>query len=253
MMYSSSNILKLLAVSYALLSTSHARGPLPVRNIAGVQVVDTPIVRDAHDLVQKLSSNFTYKHVMRSWLFSTLIIRHNTTLQQTVDLEAQALGVILHDLGWNQGTAAISSDKRFEVDGAIAARQFIGEHRDAKHWDERRVQLVWDSIALHTEPTISLYKESNVKVVGQGIFADFIGPSTGITTEEYATVVQAFPNDDFAKGVNDTMIWLCQAKPATTYDTWMQPWGEHFVTNYSAVGSRAFDLVNPGLDSAPGH
>ena len=30
-------------------------------------------------------------------------------------------------------------------------------------------------------------------------------------------------------------------------DTWMQPWGENYVANYSAVGKRAFDILFANL------
>ncbi len=49
------------------------------------------------------------------------------------------------------------------------------------------------------------------------IVMDFQGPQYGVTQGEYDAVVKAFPNDDLKSGFNDTMIWLCHSKPATTY------------------------------------
>ncbi|KAL2195606.1 hypothetical protein P885DRAFT_39978 [Corynascus similis CBS 632.67] len=220
--------------------------PYPRRTLGGVSVVDTPIVRAAEAFAKQHGQDFTYKHIMRSWLFGVLVIEHNETLRETIDPEVHAVAAILHDLGWDQTEESplVSPDRRFEVDGAIAARSFIRSHQDGKRWDEQRVQLVWDSIALHTQENIALFKELDVQVVHKGIMLDFAGPGHGVTEDEYAAVVKEFPKDDLLPGVNETVIWLCNTKPASTYDTWMQPWGEHYVSNYTAVGNRVFDRLS---------
>jgi len=73
---------------------------LPTTVIAGVEVVDTQIVRDAHALISKFP-DFLYFHCMRTWLYGAAVINTNETLKRQVDLEAHALGTILHDLGWD--------------------------------------------------------------------------------------------------------------------------------------------------------
>ncbi|CAH0045668.1 unnamed protein product [Clonostachys solani] len=220
--------------------------PLPVRTIAGVTVVDTQIVRDAQQFAREHSTDWVYRHVMRAWLFGVQIISHNPTLQQGVDLEAHAIATLLHDLGWHQTSTSsfVSDDKRFEVDGAIAARDFIRNHQDGKLWDEYRVQRVWDAIALHTQPSIADYKELDVKVTGNGVLADFAGPIYGVTKSEYDAIVQEFPNDGFLEGVNNTIVWLCRTKPQTTVDTWQQRWGEHHFEDYPPKGFSFWDLVH---------
>ena len=214
----------LSSISQASLIPSHllsGRGlkPYPRRTLGGVSVVDTPIVRAAEAFARQNGQDFTYKHIMRSWLFGALVIQHNETLRTTIDLEVHAVASLLHDLGWDRtdGSPMISVDRRFEIDGAIAARNFIRDHRDGKRWEERRVQLVWDAIALHTEQSIALFKELDVQVVHKGIITDFDGPQLGITEDEYAAVVKDFPRDDLQDGYNETVIWLCNTKPATTY------------------------------------
>jgi hypothetical protein len=236
----------------------------PKRTLGGVSVVDTPIVRAAETFARQHGQDFVYKHIMRSWLFGALIIQHNETLRAAVDPEVHAVAAILHDLGWDQtdGSPMVSSDRRFEVDGAIAARNFIRSHSHGKRWEERRVQLVWDAIALHTQDSIASFKEVDVQVVQKGVAMDFDGPKFGVTEEEYAAVAREFPRDDLQHGVNETITWLCTTKPESTYgklfaflslrgehadslstDTWMQPWGDHFVSNYTAVGNRVFDRL----------
>lgn len=47
---------------------------------------------------------------------------------------------------------------------------------------------------------------------------DFFGSDFGgVTAEAYAEVGKAFPKVDFYKRVNESLIWLCQTKPASTF------------------------------------
>lgn len=73
---------------------------LPTTVIAGVEVVDTQIVRDARAIIAKFPDYLHY-HCMRVWLLGAATINANKTLKAEVDLEAHALGTILHDLGWD--------------------------------------------------------------------------------------------------------------------------------------------------------
>lgn len=78
-------------------TTSHR---YPTRELAGITVIDTPLVRSAQAFALAHSSSTTYNHVMRSWLFGALMVKNNATLQRTIDLEIQAVSALLHDLGW---------------------------------------------------------------------------------------------------------------------------------------------------------
>ncbi|KAF4959141.1 hypothetical protein FGADI_1881 [Fusarium gaditjirri] len=137
----------------------------------------------------------------------------------SIDLVVHAIATFLHDLGWDmtEESPIFSADRRFEVDGAFAAREFIQEHQDGKFWGERNVQLVWDAIALHTERSISYFKELDVQVVSKGIAMDFSGPAYGVAGEDYAVIAKAFAKNDLKDSVNQTIIWLCETKPQTTY------------------------------------
>lgn len=90
---------------------------------------------------------------MRSWLLGFIIAAKIPELQGR-DLEAHAIAAILHDLGWAETGDLVTEDKRFEVDGANAARDFL--EKEAGDWNKHRLQLVWDAIALHTTPSIAV-------------------------------------------------------------------------------------------------
>ncbi|ORY59279.1 uncharacterized protein BCR38DRAFT_460575 [Pseudomassariella vexata] len=227
-----------------VLSTS----PYPNTTIAGITVIDTPTVRAAIEFSRNHSSEAVFLHQMRAWLFGSLIIAGNETLRNSVDIEVQAVSALLHDLGWSMApnSTIVSSDKRFEVDGAIAARKFLADYGD-DGWDARRTQLVWDAIALHTTRTIGYYKEYEVSTTSMGISVDYDGLKPGVTNETFATIIKEFPNDELKKVTNDTFTWICATKPAVTYDTQLQSWGERYVANYSTEGNLRIDHIFDNL------
>ena len=133
-------------------------------------------------------------------------------------------------MGWATTESLISNDKRFEVDGAYIARDFITKHGD---WDKHRVQLLWDAIALHTSPSIAHHKEPEVFATNLGIMADFFGPNlplpgSPISIDEYKEVVGAFPRLGFKDEVRGILCGLCRDKPETTYDNFVADFGKAY-------------------------
>ena len=88
----------------------------------------------------------------------------------------------------------VSQDKRFEVDGAHAARRFLKENGNSSEWDKHRLQLVWDAIALHTIGSVVFEKEPECQACSYGIWADFQGPDRVqgglLTWDEYNAIVK---------------------------------------------------------------
>jgi HD superfamily phosphodiesterase len=85
-----------------------------------------------------------------------------------IDAEVLAVGALLHDITLNERFAG---PRRFEVEAADLARDFA---RGAG-LDDRRAQLVWDSVALNSTPSIALHKEREVSLCTAGICFDVIG------------------------------------------------------------------------------
>ncbi|PTB66092.1 hypothetical protein BBK36DRAFT_1168722 [Trichoderma citrinoviride] len=216
--------------------------------IAGVTVIDTPLVRDAQAFARDHTIDSIYNHVMRSWLLSTIIINSNETLREIIDLEVHAVASLLHDIGLDPAvnSSVVTPDRRFEVDGAFAARQFVEEHKIGQAWDSHRLQLLWDSIALHSTFTIADYKEPEVQLVSKGAVTDFLGPSLPITQSDWNALVEQFPRTSFGSNFNESIIHLCMTKPDTTYDNWMQPFGDRYAAGYSSKGHDLIDFpVHP--------
>ncbi|KAK3066317.1 hypothetical protein LTR53_017385 [Teratosphaeriaceae sp. CCFEE 6253] len=225
-----------------------ANTSLPMRTLAGITVPDTPLITAAIELARKHLNDISFQHIMRSWLFGFAIADKIPPLQSR-DRELHALAAILHDLGWDTKSTFISPDKRFEVDGANAARSFIQQEIESSHaqgWDQHRLQLLWDAIALHTTPSIAQHKEPEVAATGLGIFADFRGvdavPGT-MTQAEWDAIVAEFPRHGFRDGVVEIMCGLCRTKPETTYDNFVADFGDALVEGYSSKGHRPIEMI----------
>ena len=108
------------------------------RVLAGITVPDTPVIALALDRARSESEPYLFNHAVRSWLFAARIAQLKSIAH---DGEVIAVGSLLHDLTL---TKDFKGPRRFEVEAAEIARAFVRE----QGFDDRRAQLVWDSVAL---------------------------------------------------------------------------------------------------------
>jgi hypothetical protein len=210
-------------LSFLVFASSPLRTAAQTTTIANVTVSDTALVRAARDLARSHLTPVTFNHVMRCWLFAAILQTNIPPVFSTVHPEELAIATILHDLGLDNSTFA-SADKRFEVDGAIAATNWLTQQQQAgvtKGWDKHRLQIVWDSIALHAEPSFSQYKQPLVALTSLGTACDFGGPNTDVTKtltwDQYNAVVKQYPRLDLKDSIVKNTVSLCRTKPATTF------------------------------------
>ena len=190
---------------------------------AGIEVVDTQLVRDAVDLARSTSEPFLFNHVMRSWLFATLLAQGMKT---GPDQELVAAAALLHDLGL---TEKYAGQARFEVDGANAARSFLL----ARGVSPQHVQLVWDAIALHVHGTIALYKKPEVSVIFEAVAVDAVGYAFDrIPSNQMKAILNEFPRLGMKKGITACFTKVAREKPETTYDNSLRDFGSRFVEGY---------------------
>jgi hypothetical protein len=202
------------------------------RTLAETPIPSTPIVERAIEFAREKCEPYLFNHVMRSWLFAVQIgqlqgIEH--------DPEVVALATLLHDITLNESFAG---PRRFEVEGADLARSFAREIG----FDERRAQLIWDSVALNSTPSIGLYKEPKVTLCTAGICLDVIGLQYSvISSDAIMKIVGEFPRLEMKTRMTECFCHIAMVKPETTYDNFVRDFGERFVTGYRTPS--AVDLV----------
>jgi hypothetical protein len=219
---------------------------IPTKVIAGVAVPDTPLIDKAFQFARINLEDYAFNHVVRSWLFGSFIADHIPPLKDR-DAELHAVAALLHDLCWSRNQQIISQDKRFEIDGANAARDFLIREGNKEEWDQHRLQLAWDAIALHSTISIASHKEIEVQSCMMGILADFTGPENSpggiLSREVWDGIVKEYPRSGFRDGVIEVMCGLCKTKPETTYDNMVAGFGLKFVEGYSVEGHGLVDVT----------
>jgi hypothetical protein len=206
------------------------------RVVAGVTVIDTPIVARAMDLARAHSEPFLFNHAVRSWLFA---VRLGQLQDIPHDPEVVAVGSLLHDLGL---TDSFTGPRRFEIEGADAARAFARE----EGLDDRRAQLVWDTVALNSTPSIALHKETDVALCTAGIGLDYGGPQYDrIPPGEMKSILDAFPRLDMKRAFTDSVCRIVKTRPGSTYDNFARDFGERFVPGYKPQSAVDFLMNAP--------
>jgi hypothetical protein len=199
--------------------------------LAGVKVIDTPLVRDAIDLARSSSEPYIFNHVMRSWLFAVSIAE---ATKPSLNPELLAVAAILHDLGL---TDRYFGTERFEVDGANAARTFLTEHGIPV----QQTQLVWDAIALHTTHSIAVHKEPEVATTHSGIFMDVMGAGLDLIPEQrLQAILSDFPRLAMKKQFLECLCSVVRRKPGTTYDNSLRDIGIRYIEGFATPSSVDF-------------
>jgi hypothetical protein len=193
--------------------------------LAGIEVPDTALVRDAIDLSRSLSEPYLFNHVMRSWLFGILL---SEGAELAPNPELLAVSAVLHDLGL---TDRYTAENRFEVDGANAARAFLKD----RGISAQQMQVVWDAIALHTTPSIALHKEPEVAMTHSGITVDVIGIGLNrIPQDKQRAILTEFPRLAFKNQFKTCLCNVVRQKPASSFDNVLRDFGSRYVEGFAA-------------------
>lgn len=191
-----------------------------MESIAGIVVPDTQLVRDITEHIRDAEDDLLFDHSRRVFFFGALQGRR---LGLQPDLELLYAGAMFHDLGLTQRFR--TSQRRFEVDSAGAARDFLLE----RGVDEAHADKVWLSIALHTTPGVPEFLAPEIALVTAGVETDVLGIGRAdLTPEALHAVVSAHPRPDFKNRIlaafNDGM----KHRPDSTFGTVNADVLEHF-------------------------
>lgn len=179
------------------------------KSVAGITIPDSTIAKQATALLLEHGTEFIYNHSLRVFLFSSLNAKRNALIHDT---ELLYVASVFHDLGLVSPYS--SKDLRFEVDGANAARDFLKGHDIAQN----KLQLVWDTIALHTSIGIAEHKENEVALMYSGVGLDVMGEGyEHLSAANREEIVGAFPRNDFKNKIIPTFFEGFAHKTETTF------------------------------------
>lgn len=180
-----------------------------LKTVAGIIIPDSSIAQQATELLLEHGTEFIYNHSLRVFLFSSL---NGKRRQLKYDEELLYVASVFHDLGLTKHYS--STDLRFEVDGANAARDFLKSHNLPKE----SLRLVWDTIALHTTIGIAEHKEPEVALMYSGVGLDVMGEGyEHLSDQNRIEILEAFPRDDFKNKIIPTFFSGFEHKTETTF------------------------------------
>lgn len=173
----------------------------------------TQLARQARQLVTDTQQPFLRNHSLRSFLFGRAVAAQQG-MQPGKDYDSELMFLIcaLHDTGL---TEQANTDQRFEVAGADFAARFLEDHGVT----DRRVDTVWEAIALHTSPHIHespVFRRRRAPEIGiaqTGIGVDVFGGPDQLPPGYPGRVHAAYPRHGGARALTDAIVEQARANP----------------------------------------
>jgi hypothetical protein len=191
-----------------------------------IQIPDTKLAREAHDILREFSTELLYNHSNRVYLFAA---EQGRLQKLRFDPELLYVSAAFHDLGLLKEYS--SESERFEVDGANAARQFLVAHGIPQD----KAQTAWEAIALHTTPGVTQYMEPEVALLFTGVGLDVLGEGFDkFPAELRDEIVAAYPRINFKEGIVKSFFGGFAHKPASTWGTVKADVCERFIAGYKS-------------------
>jgi len=191
-----------------------------------IQIPDTKLAREAHDILREFSTELLYNHSNRVYLFAA---EQGRQQKLRFDPELLYVSAAFHDLGLLKEYS--SESERFEVDGANAARQFLVAHGIPQD----KAQTAWEAIALHTTPGVTQYMEPEVALLFTGVGLDVLGENFDkFPAQLREEIVAAYPRINFKEGIVKSFFGGFAHKPASTWGTVKADVCERFIPGYKS-------------------
>jgi hypothetical protein len=179
--------------------------------IAGIEVPDTDLVREATSVVREATDDTVFDHSRRVFFWGSLKARVRGL---ELDSELAYVGAMFHDLGLTPTYR--TTNRRFEIDGAEAARSFLRAHGRSGVDAEK----VWLAIALHTTPEVPMGLAPEVAVVTLGVETDVLGLDLDqISPTDRDAVLAVHPRPNFKDRILHAFNEGMKDRPDTTFGT----------------------------------
>ncbi|AZG17217.1 MULTISPECIES: HD domain-containing protein [Cupriavidus] len=178
--------------------------------IGDIAIPDSQLAREITELVRDTESPLLFHHSSRVYYWAALAGHHRGL---GFDPELLYAGAMFHDMGLTPAHG--SPDKRFEVDGANAAADFLR----SRGIGEREVEKVWTAIALHTTPGIPEFMAPEIALVTAGVEMDVLGIRYDTFADaDREAVVHAHPRTaHFKEDIIQAFYDGIRHKPDTTF------------------------------------
>ncbi|WP_028925063.1 DUF4440 domain-containing protein [Pseudonocardia acaciae] len=174
---------------------------------ADLRLPRTGLAVEAYRFAEAGVPAFVFHHSVRSYVYARELAGRRGLGPADYDDELLFLGCVLHDMGLSERG---NGDQRFEVDGADLAAEFL---RD-RGVDERRVEIVWDAIALHTSVGIAGRKRPEIALTHAGTGADVLGMDRDQLPDELVERVHAvLPRADIGYALTDAIVAQAARNP----------------------------------------
>jgi hypothetical protein len=205
--------------------------------IAGVQIPDSVLVKDATEMIRDTTNELIFHHSRRVFLFGSLQARR---LNISPDAEMLYTAALFHDTGLvppYRGTT-----QRFEMDSADTARAFLTSHG----FSATETNVVWTAIALHTTPEVPYAMDPVIAATTAGVETDVLGIRLdAIGSAAISAVTAVHPRPNFKSEILQAFTDGFKDRPDTTFGTVNADVLEHFVP-----GFRRMDFVDVIENSA---
>lgn len=180
--------------------------------VSGVRIPDSKIAREMTQFIRDTESDLLFHHSVRVYFWGALT---GNRRRLTFDPELLYAAAMFHDIGLTEHYE--SSQLRFEVDGANAARDFLQGHGIS----ESDIETVWNAVALHTTPGIPEFMRPEIALVQAGAGMDVAGRGYDqFTDAQREAVIAAFPREtDFKHGIIDAFYLGMKHRPGSTFGT----------------------------------
>ena len=178
--------------------------------VEAIKPPDSKLARDITAFVRDTETALLFNHSSRVYHFGSLAgKRHGLHF----DPELLYAGAMFHDVGLMPSHS--STNERFEVDGANAARDFLRGHGISAE----EINLVWTAIALHTTPGIPKHMHPIIALVTAGVEMDVLGMAyDDYSKAEREAIVRAYPRPlHFKEEIIQAFYDGIRHRPATTF------------------------------------
>ncbi|ENX35574.1 hypothetical protein F889_01243 [Acinetobacter colistiniresistens] len=175
-----------------------------------LHIPDSQVTKEVQELIRDTESELLFHHSSRVYHWGALAAKQRKI---QVDHELLYIACMFHDIGLTEQYC--SCDKRFEVDGANAAVDFMKNHG----FSQADMDKVWTGIALHTTPGIPEFMAPEIALVSAGVEMDVLGLNyNSYSEEERDAIIASHPRENrFKEKIIQAFYNGIKNKPDSTF------------------------------------